>query len=223
MKIRDICESDKPREKTLIKGIESLSDAELISLLIRTGTSYESAIDLSYEVLNRIGGLQELKNTTYSEIASIKGMGVSKTLALIACVEVAKRMEIEYKPLSKIKSIEQIVNIFEPLLKNEKQEYLYGLYLDSRQNLIKYVMLYKGGLNEHYIHPRDIFREAIKLNAAAVILLHNHPSGECEPSSKDVETTLRIQELGKEIGIPLIDHLIIGTKRHCSLKQLGLI
>lgn len=223
MSLKEFPTSELPREKALSFGIETLSNAELLAILLRCGNKNQTVIDLSIEVLNEIGGVQNLSNATYSALSKIKGMKKSKSLTLLACIELARRINYKEQYLEKIDSPDSVFYLFEPIVRNHEQEVNYCIFVNAKRKVISYKEIYKGGLSLHLVHPRDIFREAIKVNAAGIIIVHNHPSGDPTPSDADISTTIELSLLGRQIGIHIIDHIIIGKGNFYSLKSNNII
>lgn len=223
MQLKSFPESELPREKALTHGIDKLSNAELLAILLRCGNKKQNVIDLSIEVLNNVGGVEKLSNTTYEMLSSIKGMKKSKSLTLLACVELAKRINYKEDYLEQIESPDSVFYLFEPIVRDYEQEVNYCIFVNTKRKVICYKQIYKGGLSVHILHPRDIFREAIKVNAAGIIIVHNHPSGDPTPSEADISTTIELSVIGRQIGIPIIDHIIIGKGTFYSLKSNKII
>ena len=219
MILKELPSEQKPREKALVKGIDSLSDAELLAILLRSGYRGKSAIEVGYELLSKYDGLTGIANTSIHQLVKTKGLGKAKSLSLLAAIEFAKR--INYKPyeLTKFSGPEEIYKYFEPKLGLLEQEKCAVIYFNARGKVTKIDELFKGGLEYHVVHYRDIFREAVKNNARYLILLHNHPSGDPTPSDDDVERSIEIDKIGRKLGINLLDHIIISKGSFCSMKS----
>lgn len=222
MVLKDLPKEELPREKAIRYGIETLSNAELLAILLRTGTQELSVIELAYKILSFFDGIKGLANTNYTELSQIKGLKSAKALSLLAMIEFSKRINYQISDSQMINSVQNVFELWEPKLRNELQEKCIIILLNSRHCLIKAVELFKGGLTRADIHPRDIFREAVKANAASLILVHNHPSGDPTPSKADIEITTSIARLGRELGITVLDHIIIGQGKFFSLKSSNL-
>lgn len=222
MVLKDLPKEELPREKAIRYGIETLSNAELLAILLRTGTQELSVIELAYKILSSFDGIKGLANTNYTELSQIKGLKSAKALSLLAMIEFSKRINYQISDSPMINSVQNVFELWEPKLRNEQQEKCIIILLNSRHCLIKAVELFKGGLTRADIHPRDIFREAVKANAASLILVHNHPSGDPTPSKADIEITISIAKLGRELGITVLDHIIIGQGKFFSLKSSNL-
>lgn len=210
---------EQPREKAMRLGIDKLSNAELIAILLRSGSKELDVISLAYKVLDFAGGISNLAYFSYAELSKIKGLKVAKSLSLLAALEIAKRINFSIENLKKITSCESVYLLLEPLLRNEEQEINYCIFLNKKGMMISLKKMFVGGLDIHLIHPRDIFREAVRLNAAGVVLVHNHPSGDPTPSKADIETTSLLAKLGEELGIAILDHIVIGKGQYISLKS----
>jgi len=213
---------ERPREKAKIRGIESLSNQELLAIILRTGSRESSVMELATYILQTFCGIKGIINTSYAELTKIKGMKESKSLTLMATIEFSRRInhiDVTISDIVKVISPNDVYNLLSGEMENAEQERLYVLFLNTKNILIAYKELFIGGLDYHVIHPRDIFREAVKFNAAKIILSHNHPSGDPNPSKNDVESTKTIFELGNALGTKLIDHIIIGRNCFFSMKS----
>lgn len=225
MKIYDLPSMERPQEKFLNFGSEKLSDAELLAIIIKTGTNEKSSVEIIQELMNKYNyeekGISFLSELSIDEIQKIKGLGKVKAIQLKAISELAKRIS---KPGNLNNLVVNKPEIVSQLLMQEmrylKQERLVTVMLTNRNTLIKVSTNTIGGLNSNIIEAREIFKEPIKLSASKIILAHNHPSGNPYPSESDVNFTNRIYEAGKIIGIDVIDHIIIGDGVFSSLKEL---
>ncbi|UZE93709.1 MAG: DNA repair protein RadC [Candidatus Pacearchaeota archaeon] len=224
MKIRDLPDSSKPRERFLKHGPEALSDAELFAILLRTGTRGkkgqvgENVIEMSNRLINEYG-LDKLLECSLTELQKINGIGPSKAMQILTIAELQKRINQSKKPIKKITCAEDVFNLFHERLKDEKQENFYILMLNNRNNVIGEQLITKGILDASLVHSREIFRSAIKNSAAKIILIHNHPSGDSAPSQGDINVTERIREAGKLLKIKLTDHIIMGNKEYYSFRE----
>jgi len=210
MKIKDLPDSSKPRERFLKYGKEALSDAELFAIILRTGTINENVVDMSNRLIKEYS-LEKLYDCSLKELQKIKGIGPSKAMQILAMSELGKRYNNSKKPIKKISSAKDVFNYFHEKLKNEKQEHFYVLILNSQNHIIKEELISKGVLDSAIIHPREVFKPAIKHSASKIILAHNHPSGNPKPSKEDLEITKKLIEAGKLIDIKILDHVIIGN------------
>lgn len=225
MKIKYLPEEERPVEKSLSMGIESLSNGELLALLINSGTRDKSALALAEEVLAKDrNGISYLRETSMQELMSIKGIGSSKAARIMAAVELGRR--IAARPVKKgvrIESDEDVAEFFMEELRYKKKEFFKALLLDSKGKVISSETVSVGELTSTLVHPREVFSQAVKKSAAAVIFVHNHPSGDPSPSSEDIATTERLVACGNILGIKVLDHIVIGDGRYISIKSTGKI
>ena len=220
--IRDVHVEDRPRERLIRQGAQSLSNQELIAILLRTGTKQESVLTLANRVLNYFEKLHELKHATIEEIMSIKGIGEAKAVQLLAAVELGRRLsQKQVDDRFTIRSPQDAATYLMPEMSSLQQEHFVVLFLNVKNQVMHKQTIFIGSLNSSIVHPREIFREAVKRSAASIICSHNHPSGNATPSPEDIEVTKRLQEAGYIIGIELIDHVIIGDHQYISLKEKG--
>ncbi len=225
MQIKSLPISERPLEKAETKGIHSLTNAELIALIIRTGTAEESAIGLAEKILSRFpGGLSGLGDFLPKEITDIKGVGRSKAAALCAAVELGKRIASSPKEhISIIKGADDVAALIMERLRYEKKEHFECILLDSKGHVISIEKVSIGELSSTIVHPREVFNSAVRKSAASVIFAHNHPSGDPEPSRDDLLTTRRLMDAGEILGIKVLDHIIIGDGFFVSLQSRGLM
>ncbi len=219
MKVKELPLDDRPREKLMLRGVQSLSDAELLAILLRTGTKGKSVIQLSQELLSKYRDLNSLTCQTHAGLKNFPGIGRDKACSLIAAFEISRRIDSRKKwfPNKTITSPEDIANIFIPLLRDEVKEKFYVVCLNSANRIIKYELISVGNLNTSVVHPREVFKVAIENNSANIILLHNHPSGNTEPSREDLVITRKLIESGKILDIEVFDHLIISGNNYASI------
>ncbi|HKL23125.1 MAG TPA: DNA repair protein RadC [Candidatus Nanoarchaeia archaeon] len=215
MKILEMEKNSRPRERLQEFGVESLSDAELLAIILRTGTRAENVIDMSNRLI-ALYGIDELFNCTISELEKIKGIGKGKAMQLLAVSELGKRIRLKEKRKEKIKTAKDVFCLFEEKLKYEKQEFFYVILLNTKNNIISIQKISQGILDASIIHPREIFKPAIRNSASRIILIHNHPSGDPTPSEEDLDITKKLKESGELIGIEVLDHVIIGDGRYWS-------
>lgn len=220
--IKDVPKEDRPRERLLKLGASHLSNQELLAILIGSGTKKESVMTLSNRVLMHFEGLKLLKDATIEELTAIKGIGDAKGVLILSAIELGKRMN-EYKPEERyiIRSPEDGADYVMEEMRNLNQEHFVALFLNTKNQIMHRQTIFIGSLNASIVHPREIFREAVKRSAASIIVAHNHPSGDPSPSQEDIHVTRRLVESGKMIGIELLDHLIIGNRKFVSLKEKG--
>ncbi|HWK24308.1 MAG TPA: DNA repair protein RadC [Ureibacillus sp.] len=222
LKIRDVHVEDRPRERLIRQGAQSLSNQELIAILLRTGTKQESVLTLANRVLNYFEKIHELKHATIEEIISVKGIGEAKAVQLLAAIELGRRLsQKQIDDRFTIRSPQDAATFLMPEMSSLKQEHFVVLFLNVKNQVIHKQTIFIGSLNSSIVHPREIFREAVKRSAASIICSHNHPSGNATPSPEDIDVTKRLQEAGYIIGIEVIDHVIIGDHQYISLKEKG--
>ncbi len=227
MLIKDIASCERPYEKALEFGVDSLSDAELLATIIRTGYGDGSSIDLSNIILNchyLYKGLLSLNYLEREDLISIKGIGNTKATQILAIAELSRRM-VKQKLKNEIyfMNAESIVSYYNEKCKYLKKERLYLMLFNTANMLIKEILLSEGTVNQSLISTREIFVQALKYEAVNMILVHNHPSGNVEPSKSDINVTYRVYEAGKLLGIELFDHIIIGYDKYFSMHERGII
>lgn len=222
MMIRDVHIADRPRERLIRQGASSLSNQELIAILLRTGTREESVLVLANRILSSFDKIQDLKDATIEEFMKVKGVGEAKAVQLLAAAEIGKRL---YQKHSEgrytIRSPEDAAAYLMTDMTSLNQEHLVVLFLNVKNEVLHKQTIFIGSLNSSIVHPRDIFREAVKRSAASIICAHNHPSGNPAPSPEDIDVTKRLIEAGSVMGIEVIDHVIIGNHKFISLKEKG--
>ena len=223
VKIKEIPLNDRPRERLINSGSNTLSNEELLAIILDTGTKDKSAKDLAISVLSKINHISELKDINYQNLISIKGIGISKATKILSLIELSKRINVKLETLNNIKANNSkvIYEYFKDKLMDKKQEYFYCLYLNNKKRIIKNKLLYIGTINQTLIHPRDIFKEAYLLSASAIICIHNHPSGNTAPSKEDIMMTKNLKEVGLIMGINVVDHIIIGKNSYYSFFENG--
>ena len=218
MKIHDLPEQNRPRERFLKHGPEALSDAELFAILLRTGSPNENVIDMSNRLIKEYG-LNNLFDCSLKELQEIKGIGPSKAMQILAMDELGKRHSQAKKPIKKISCAKDVFDLFHERLKDKKQEYFYILMLNTQNRIVGEQLIGKGILDASIIHPREVFKPAIKNSCSKIVLVHNHPSGDPEPSSEDKEITEKLAKTGDELGIKVLDHVIIGNNKLWSWRE----
>ncbi|WP_128738470.1 RadC family protein [Lederbergia galactosidilytica] len=220
--IRDFPVDDRPRERLIKTGPESLSTQEIVAILLRTGTKSESVLQLANRLLTKFDGLMWLKDAAFEELISVKGIGKAKAVQLVAAVELGRRISnLTYDDRYVIRSPEDGANYVMNDMRFLTQEHFVALYLNTKNQVIHRQTIFIGSLNASIVHPREVFREAFRRAAASIICFHNHPSGDPTPSREDIEVTRRLTECGKMLGIEVLDHLIIGDKKYVSMKEKG--
>ncbi len=225
-KIKDWPEDERPRERLIKFGPSTLSDSQLLAIILRTGDSSQgiSVVDLARNLLSTFGSLRNLENASVSEICAIKGIGFAKAAELKACLEIGKRFVAESNVSNiKFRASEDVFNYYFPHMKNLKKEYFKLLLLDNKHKIIKDLTISEGSLTASIVHPREVFNPAIRESAAAVIFIHNHPSGDPAPSQEDKDLTQRLIKASEYIGIKVLDHIIIGDKEYFSFVDHKMI
>lgn len=225
--IKEWPEDERPREKLLRRGAASLSDAELLALIIRTGdtTTRKSAIDLGRELIGHFSSnLRELGSADMAEITAVKGMGMAKAAGVKAAFALAARFQArKLETLDRFTSPRQVFDYFHHEFRDCRKEYFLVLLLDGKNRIIRRVQVSEGSLNQSIVHPREVFNPAVKESAAAMILIHNHPTGDPAPSQEDIAITRRLKEAGEIMGIRILDHIIIGDGDFMSFVERGLM
>lgn len=224
--IKEWPENERPREKMQKQGADSLTDAELLALILRTGdhASAQSAIDLGRNIIQTFGDLRKVAAATLTELCKVKGMGPAKATSILAALGLAGRVNSDrLESLERFTSPLQIFNHFHYRFRDLRREYFTVLLLDGKNRIIREEQISEGSLNQSIVHPREVFNPAVKESAAAVILVHNHPSGDPAPSREDREITRRLKEAGEIMGIRVLDHIIIGDGSYFSFVEMGLL
>jgi DNA repair protein RadC len=222
--IKDWQPDDRPRERLLKHGASSLSDSELLAIILRTGTKEMTAKDMGMLLLERYGEFSGIEKLDIADLIKIKGIGKTKAITLAAVFEIARRTKAApFNKNKEIKNPSDIARAYIPKMQSLRTEEFHVLLLSTANIIIRDVVISRGGLNSTVVHPREVFKNAISEMAAAVILLHNHPSGNLSPSQNDINITKQLTDAGKVIGIPVFDHIIIGGNDFYSFKANGLI
>ena len=222
MKIVDIPEYDRPRERLINYGKESLSNEELLAIILKNGIKNTSAKELSQQILHNYSNITEMNEVTYEELLAIKGIKSAKACDILATIEFGKRIcSTYYLKKLKINNTEDIYKYYKNKIGYKKQEYFYCVYLTNKNIIIKDKLLFIGTLNYSMVHPREVFKEAYISSANSIICVHNHPSSNIEPSKEDIELTKRLIEIGTIFGIKIIDHVIIGKDNYYSFMENG--
>ncbi|HZG87052.1 RadC family protein [Paenibacillus sp.] len=220
--LREVPAEERPRERMLRIGASALSNAELLAILLRTGTKRESAVTLAHRLLREAGGLRGLADRSVEQLCEQRGVGSAKALQLLAALELGKRVaraDLEASPA--IRSPQDVAALVREDLRYLQQEHFVVLFLNTKNRVVGRETLSVGSLNATIVHPREVYRAAIKRSAASIICVHNHPSGDPTPSPEDIQLTHRLSEAGHIIGIELLDHVIIGDRSYVSLKERG--
>ncbi len=222
--IKDLPADERPRERLVRYGAEALSNAELLAIILRVGTQEYSAIGLAEHMLSRFNGLKGIATSSVEDLSRIKGLGIAKAAQIKAMAELGKRLAASVghsRPT--IRSPQDAADLVMPELRDEPQEHFKGIFLNSKNEVLKIRTITIGSLDASMIAPRELFRDAISTNSASVIIAHNHPSGDPTPSQEDITVSKRLSEAGKVVGIEVLDHLVIGEGRWVSLKERGLM
>jgi len=218
MKIKDIPDKDRPRERLKEQGAEALSDSELLAIILQTGTKKENAVDMSNRLISTYG-LHQLSDCTLEELQEIDGIGFAKACQIRALFELNKRFTLSRNDNKKILSAKDAYIIGLAYLGSSANEKFMALHLDSKYNLIDKEIVSSGDVESTSTHPREVFRGAIKRNAVFIIIMHNHPTNDPTPSPEDKEVTERLRETGKIVGIDLLDHIIVCKDSYYSFKE----
>lgn len=223
MKLKNYPLEERPREKAFHHGIESLNNIELLALVLRTGNKQESAIELAQRIINEIGGFRYLHDINYYQLIQIKGIKQAKAIEVLAIIEIAKRLDKQPVAMSAIKEPRDGYELLKNQLMFEQQEKVIVLCLNSRLEVIKEKTVFIGENNISIISGRELFKEALICGSNRVMVVHNHPSGNPEPSIEDIEATERLYSMAKELDIDVVDHLIIGRSRFYSFASNKII
>ena len=222
--IRDLPPTERPREKLLSQGAWSLSNQELLALLLGTGTATENVLNLATHLLAKAGGLQGLANMSVEELQAVKGIGPAKAAVIQAALQLGLRMlETTRRVGAQIRSPQDVANLLMAEMKQLDREYFRIVLLDTKHRVIDVPIISIGNLNSSIVHPREMFKECIRRSSSAVIMVHNHPSGDPEPSGDDIDVTERIVAAGDLLGITVLDHVIIGDNTFVSFHERGLM
>jgi DNA repair protein RadC len=222
--IREMPAEERPRERLSKHGPAFCTTAELLAILIRTGTTERSALGLGEQLLSQFQGLRGVANATIEQLSAVKGVGEVKAIQIAAAIELGKRLAVlseDEKPV--IRSPQDVSNLLMPELRDAKKEHLKSLILSTKNQVLKIHTVSIGILDSSLVHPREVFKDAIAASAAAIIVAHNHPSGDPTPSAEDRRITQRLAEAGQILGIELLDHVILGDNRFVSLKERGIL
>ncbi|OGU66380.1 MAG: hypothetical protein A2W30_05940 [Ignavibacteria bacterium RBG_16_36_9] len=219
--VKELPVDDRPREKLILRGAQSLSDAELVAILLRTGKKGKSVLEIARELISSEGNLALLATKTVDSLQKISGIGKDKAATLAAAFELSRRILSQPKWFAnkKITSPQDVAEIFIPILRDDNKEKFIVVCLNSANKIIKHETISIGNLNSSIVHPREVFKVAIDNSSASIILIHNHPSGNPEPSNEDIRITKKMVETGKIMEIPVFDHLIIAGETYTSFVE----
>ena len=223
--IKDIPNRERPRERLKKYGSSALSDQELLAIILKSGTHNKSVKDLALDILKTYDDISKLKDITISKLTKIKGIGEVKALELIATIELGKRvfLNTEKKEGIRLSNAEEIYYYIKYIFLDKKQEYFYALYFNNKQELIDKKLLFIGTINKSVVHPREVFKEAYLYSASSIVCIHNHPSGDTNPSPEDIYFTNNLVTIGKIHGVFVVDHIIIGRTSFYSFYENGKI
>ena len=218
IEFKNLPDSDKPRERLYMYGSEYLSNEELISIILKTGTKKLSVKEVSLKLLECVGDISKFRDIGINSLMQIDGIGMVKAIEIKAALEFGRRVYMNKDNVKKIffNSADIIYNYFKDMLIDKKQEYFYCIYVDTKGKYINKKCLFVGTINSSVVHPREIFKEAYLLSANGIICVHNHPSGDSKPSKEDISITKKIKEISIIHGIKLIDHVIVGNGNYFS-------
>jgi DNA repair protein RadC len=222
--IHDLPPSERPRERLQKLGAEALSAQEILAVILGRGVAGESVMVTAQRLLSQFGNLEGIADASVEELSQVRGVGIAKAAQIKAAFELSSRLDgysqAGDKPV--VKTPEDVNILVKARLRGKKKEYFLALLLDTRNQLIKVSEIAVGSLDTSIVHPREVFKEAISASAAAVVFVHNHPSGDATASEDDIKLTKRLAEAGELVGIEVLDHIIIGDKKFLSLKREGL-
>ncbi|NLL42290.1 MAG: DNA repair protein RadC [Firmicutes bacterium] len=224
VRMKDVPKEERPRERLIRHGAERLANRELLAILLRTGTRSESALMLAERLLSRFGSLPELAQTSYEELLAVNGIGPAKAADILAAFELAKRLgesRMEFEGV--VNCPQDAAQLVLTDLSHADKEHFMIIMLNTKHRVIAKKVISIGHLHASLVHPREMFKEAIKRSSAAVILVHNHPSGDLTPSRDDISTTERLRDVGDMLGIEVLDHIIVGNNRYLSFREQGLL
>ncbi len=222
--IAEMRTEERPRERMKQSGSATLTDIELLAIIIKTGTKQYSALEVAKQLLDRYDSLAGIASRDMSELKALRGMGEVKAMTLMAAFEIARRMQAEpFRKEESITSAEQCAKMLIPRLRGERVESFRVLLLNAANQIVRQEVITQGILNASLVHPREVFRLAIIESAASMIVVHNHPSGNPAPSAEDISITKQLCSVGQIMAIPVLDHIIIAGETYSSMKELGMV
>jgi DNA repair protein RadC len=223
VRIQDIPEEERPRERLIRNGPEALSNAELLGIILRTGSREENVVNLCSRILTEYS-IKQLSLANVSRLMQVHGVGKAKAAQIAAVFELARRLEtFVEEPKRKVCSPKDVYTLMYPKMREQKKEKFITLCLDTKNQILREEVVSIGSLNASIVHPREVFKSALMESSASVIMVHNHPSGDPSPSREDIMVTEKMVEGGKILGIDVLDHIIIGEGRYVSLKDEGFV
>jgi DNA repair protein RadC len=220
MLIKEMAKEERPRERLLKYGKENVSNSDLLSIILKTGTKGESVSALANRLLNSLDDFIALKNINIQSLIKIRGIGEAKAIEILSSIELGRRLYlIKGNSKQKLINSKDVYDYNKYLFDDKKQEYFYCVYLDSKKQIIDRKLLFIGTINKSLVHPREIFKEAYLLSASSIICMHNHPSGDIMPSQDDLSFTESIIKIGRLQQIPIVDHIIFGDNKYYSYYE----
>ncbi|GAY75130.1 RadC family protein [Sporolactobacillus inulinus] len=222
--MKDVPNGDRPRERLIREGASVLSNQELLAILLQSGTRNQSVMQLAGRLVSQFNGLEQLREASIEEMKQVKGVGAAKAVLLLAVFEIGRRMNQKaHDSRYAIRSPEDGADYVMEEMRTLKQEHFVALFLNTKNQVLHKCTIFVGSLNASIVHPREVFKEAVRQSAASIICFHNHPSGDPTPSKEDIDVTRRLASCGKMLGVDVLDHIVIGDRRFVSLKQKGLM
>lgn len=221
VKIKELPKEERPRERLISNGANALSNEELLAILLKSGNKKQSAKEIAQSLILKYDNIQELEQITYEQLIRSNGIAQSKACTILAAIELGNRLHQDLPTLEKMKLNQAglVFDYYKNSLAKKRQEHFYCIYVDNQKRFLKEVLLFVGTLNHSLVHPREIFKEAYLIEASGIICVHNHPSGVVTPSREDMILTERLKEIGLLLGIPILDHIIIGNKEYYSFFE----
>jgi len=225
LKVKDIPLDDRPREKLLLRGQQNITDAELLAILLRTGTRGVSVVEMAQKLISKYANLAQLALQSPELLQNNLGIGKDKAAKLVAAFEISRRVESQSKWFSNksITNPSEVAKMFIPILRDEVKERFIVVSMNAANRIIRYNIISTGNLTSSIVHPREVFKVAIENNSANIILIHNHPSGNSAPSNEDIKTTKKLVEAGKLLDIEVFDHIIIADNNYLSFVEQQMI
>lgn len=222
--VKEMPETERPRERLARVGPQALSTAELLAIILRTGVGGENVLTMAQRILSTFEGLGGLARADYVQIQAEHGIGPAKASQIMAALELGRRLMAEApQERYQIRSPEDAGRLLRPMIGHKPQENFVVMYLDTRNRVLDHEILYKGSLNTSLVRVSEVFRGAVRRNCASLVVAHNHPSGDPSPSPEDIALTRRLVDAGKLLDVEVLDHLVIGQNRHFSLREHGLV